>query len=97
MNFKPMYDRILVDCDPVKEYTSAGFYIPETNAEQVNRGTVVAVGPGKAPKKGGDIVPVNLKVGDRVLFAPGSGLKVTVDGAEYLVLDEELVLATVES
>jgi chaperonin GroES len=97
MFFRPMGDRVLVDQDPVETYTSAGFYIPETVAEQVNRGTIVAVGPGKLSKDGTTIpVDENLKVNERILFAPGSGLKVTVSGADYLVLKEEEVIAIVE-
>jgi chaperonin GroES len=97
MFFRPMGDRVLVDQDAVETYTSAGFYIPETSAEQVNRGTIVAVGPGKVSKTG-VAVPIddNLKVNERILFAPGSGLKVTVSGVDYLVLKEEEVIAIVE-
>ena len=95
MNFRPMHNRVLVDCDPVETYTSAGFFIPETGAEQVNRGTVVAVGPGKATKDG-VVVPIDIKLNERVLFAPGSGLKVTVSGVEYLVLDADEVIAIVD-
>lgn len=95
MNFRPMHNRVLVDCDPVETYTSAGFFIPETGAEQVNRGTVVAVGPGKATKDG-TIVPIDIRLNERVLFAPGTGLKVTVSGVEYLVLDADEVIAIVD-
>lgn len=87
-----MHNRVLVDCDPVETYTSAGFYIPESTAEQVNRGTVVAVGPGKATKDGA-VIPIDIKVDERVLFVPGTGLKVTVEGVEYLVIDADEVVA----
>jgi chaperonin GroES len=96
MNFKPIDDRILVNEDERETKTSAGFFIPETNADAANRGTILAVGPGKAPKQGRDIIPVNLKVGERVLYAPGSGHKVVVAGKSYLVLKEDEVLALVD-
>lgn len=96
MNFRPMLDRILVDQDEKETKTSSGLIIPDAGAEAVNRGTVVAVGPGKSPAKGGDVIPVGIAVGERVLYAPGSGLKVTVSGVDYLVLKEEEVIAIVD-
>jgi chaperonin GroES len=90
-----MHNRVLIDCDPVETYTSAGFFIPETGAEQVNRGRVVAVGPGRAARDG-TVVPVDIQLNERVLFAPGSGIKVTVSGVEYLVLDADEVIAVVD-
>ena len=97
MNFRPMLDRILVDQDAKETKTSSGLFIPDTSAEAVNRGTVLAVGSGKAPVKGGDVIPVSINIGERVLYAPGSGLKVTVDGVDYLVLKEEEVIAIVDA
>lgn len=97
MFFRPMGDRILVDADPVETYNSAGFYIPETGAEQVNRGTVLAIGPGRITKTGVQVpIDPDITLNSRVLFAPGSGLKVKVSGVEYLVLKEEEVLALVD-
>jgi len=96
MNFKPMGDRVLVNTDTLETKTASGFIIPDAIADAVNRGTILAVGPGAIPKKGGDPIPVNLKVGERVLFAPGSGLKVRVEGVDYLVLKEDEVIAVVD-
>lgn len=96
MNFRPTFDRILVDQDAKETKTSSGLFIPDASADAVNRGTVLAVGPGTTPKNGGDIVPVGIAVGERVLYAPGSGLKVTVEGVDYLVLKEEEVIAIVD-
>jgi chaperonin GroES len=95
MNFRPMLDRILVDCDPLEARTVSGFFIPDAVADAVNRGTVVAVGPGQ-PRRDGVVVPVGIGVGERVLFAPGSGQKVTVSGQDYLVLREEEVVAILD-
>ena len=95
MNFRPMLDRILVDQDAKETKTSSGLFIPDASADAVNQGTVLAVGPGK-PTKDGDIIPVGIAVNERILFAPGSGLKVTVEGVDYLVLKEEEVIAIVD-
>ena len=96
MNFRPMLDRILVDQDEKETKTSSGLFIPDASADAVNRGTVLAVGPGRPTKDGSEVIPVGIIVGERVLYAPGSGLKVTVEGVDYLVLKEEEVIAIVE-
>lgn len=95
MNFKPTFDRVLIDQDNKETKTSSGLFIPDAIADAVNCGTVVAVGPGKATRDG-TVVPVGIAVGERVLYAPGSGLKVTVSGVDYLVLKEEEVIAIVD-
>jgi chaperonin GroES len=96
MNFRPTFDRILVDQDEKETKTTSGLFIPDASADAVNKGTVLAVGPGKSPVKGGEVIPVGITVGERVLYAPGSGLKVTVEGVDYLVLKEEEVIAIVD-
>jgi chaperonin GroES len=96
MNFRPMLDRILVDQDPAETTTASGFILHHEAAEAVNRGTVLAVGPGKPTKNNDAVIPVGISVGERVLYAPGSGLKVRVEGVDYLVLKEEEVIAIVE-
>lgn len=95
MNFKPLGDRVLVDEDAKETKTSSGLFIPDASADAANRGTILAVGPGEAPKNGGAVIPVDLTVGERVLFAPGSGQKVVVAGKSYLVLKVGEVIATV--
>ena len=96
MNFRPTDDRILVDQDPIETRTSSGIFLHHEAAEAVNRGTVLAVGPGRYTKNGDTRIPVDIQVNDRVLFAPGSGLKVKVEGVTYLVLKEDEVIAIVE-
>ena len=95
MNFKPTFDRVLVDQDNKETKTAGGLIIPDVLAEAVNRGTVLATGPGKSTKNG-EIIPVAINVGERILFAPEAGLKVTVDGADYLVLKEDEIIAIVD-
>jgi len=97
MNFKPVGDRVLINTDALETRTASGLIIPDAIADAVNRGTIVAVGPGVVPKDGSAPVPVDLAVGERVLYAPGSGLKVRVDGTDYLVLREEEVIAVVDA
>ena len=96
MSFRPTDDRILVDQDPVEEKTSSGFFIPVTGANAVNRGTVISVGPGRYTKNGDARIPIDITVNDRVLFAPGSGLQVKVEGVTYLILKEDEILAIVQ-
>ena len=91
-----MGDRVLVDQDPVETKTSSGIFLHHEAADAVNRGTVLAVGPGRPTKKGDAIIPVDIKVNERVLFPPGSGLQVKVEGVTYLVLKEDEIIAIVE-
>ena len=96
MNFRPTDDRILVNVDPIETKTSSGIFLHVEAAEAVNRGTVLAVGPGRYLKSYDKHIPVEINVNERVLFAPGSGLKVRVEGVDYLVLKEDEVIAIVE-
>ena len=95
MNFKPMGDRVLVEAAPVETKTKSGFFIPDTLAEKTNTGTVLAVGPGKTTKDG-VVIPVSVNVDDRVMYIPGSGIPVKVDGENFLVLKEEELIAVVD-
>lgn len=95
MNFKPMFDRVLVKQDPSETTTSSGFIIPDSTAEKANTGTVLAVGPGKFTKNN-TLLPMTVKVNDKIMFSPGSGIKVKVDGLDLLVLVEDEIIAVVE-
>ena len=95
MNFKPMADRVLVQQDASETKTASGFIIPDASVEKANKGTVVAVGPGKTTKDG-QIIAIPVEVNNRVMFAPGAGIKVKVNGKEMLVLKEEELIAVVE-
>ena len=96
MNFRPTDDRVLVNQDPVETKTSSGIFLHHEAADAVNRGTVLAVGPGRYNKKGDARIPCDIAINDRVLFAPGSGLQVKVEGVTYLVLKEDEIIAIVE-
>jgi chaperonin GroES len=95
MNFKPLFDRVLVKQADAETKTASGFIIPDASVEKVNTGTVLAVGPGKTTKDG-VVIAVSVDINNRVMFAPGSGIKVKVNGNELLVLREEDLIAIVE-
>jgi len=95
MNFKPMADRVLVKQAEAETKTASGFFIPDASVEKANKGTVLAVGPGKTTKDG-VVIPVPVNIDDQVMFAPGHGIKVKVDGQECLVLKEDELIAVVE-
>lgn len=95
MNFKPMADRILIRRAEAETKTASGFFIPDTSVEKANRGTVVAVGPGKSTKDGLVIPIADVKVGDVIMFE-GNGINIKVDGEQLVVLKEEEIIAIVE-
>lgn len=95
MNFKPMFDRVLVKQADPETKTASGFIIPDASVEKANTGTVLAVGPGKNTKDG-VLIPVTVEVDNRVMFAPGAGIKVKVDGEDMLVLKEDDIIAVVD-
>jgi chaperonin GroES len=92
---KPLEDRILVRPEEGDETLPSGIVIPDTAAEKPDQGEVLSVGPGKRNERG-DIVTMNVKVGDRVLFGKYSGQTVKVEGDELLVLREEDIMAVVQ-
>jgi chaperonin GroES len=88
---KPLADRVVVKPMEREETTKGGIVIPDTAKERPQEGEVVAVGPGKF--EDGKRIPMEVKVGDRVLFAKYGGTEVKIDGEEYLVLRESDILA----
>jgi chaperonin GroES len=96
MNFKPMFDRVLVKQDPAETTTRSGFIIPDSTAEKTNTGTVVAVGPGKATKDGA-LIPLTVQPADKIMYTPGNGIRVKVEGVELLVLKEEEIIAVIDA
>jgi chaperonin GroES len=91
MKFRPLHDRILVKRIEEQEVKKGGIIIPDTAKEKPQEGKVVAVGGGKVSEEGKKI-PLDVKVGDRILFGKYSGSEVTVEDEEYLILREEDVL-----
>ena len=97
MNLKPLDDRIVVRPNEAETQTASGLVIPDTAKEKPQQGEVLAVGPGKRSDTSGDIIPVDIKVGDTVLYSKYGGTEVAVNGEDLLVLNSRDVLAVVES
>ncbi|HFE52810.1 MAG TPA: co-chaperone GroES [Bacteroidetes bacterium] len=94
MNIKPLADRVVVRPLEPEEKKQGGIIIPDTAKEKPQQGEVVAVGPGKVDNNG-KRVPMEVKVGDRVLFGKYAGTEVELDGQEYLIMREGDILAIV--
>lgn len=94
MKIKPLADRILVKPSPAEEKTASGIIIPDTAKEKPMQGEVVAVGSGRISDDG-KVSPLELKVGDKVLYGKYSGTEVTIDGVEYLIMRESDVYAII--
>ncbi|HUS42438.1 MAG TPA: co-chaperone GroES [Ilumatobacteraceae bacterium] len=97
MNLKPLDDRIVVRPNEAETQTASGLVIPDTAKEKPQQGEVLAVGPGKRSETSGDIIPVDIKVGDTVLYSKYGGTEVAVNGEDLLVLNSRDVLAVVEN
>ena len=91
----PLADRVVVRALEEGEQRRGGLYIPDTAKEKPQQGEVVAAGPGKFDEKGGQRIPMDVKVGDKVLYGKYSGTEVTIDGEQLLILRESDVLAIV--
>ena len=94
MKFRPLHDRVLVESLESEEKTAGGIIIPDTAKEKPQEGKVIAVGPG-AKTEEGKIIPMDVKVGDRVLFGKWSGTEVKVDGKEYSIMKENDIMGVV--
>ena len=95
MKIRPLHDRIVVKRMDEERKSAGGIVIPDTAAEKPIRGKVVAVGKGKLLENG-DVRPVDIKVGDQVLFGKYSGTEIKVDGQELLVMREDDVMGVFE-
>ena len=94
MNLRPLHDRVIVKRLDQETKTASGLIIPDAAAEKPDQGEVLAVGNGKV-QDNGQVRPLEVKVGDRVLFGKYSGQAVKVDGQELLVMREEDIMAVV--
>jgi chaperonin GroES len=92
---RPLADRVVVEPLEAEEKTKGGIILPDTAKEKPQEGKVVAVGKGKVNDKG-EVLPMEVKVGDKVLYGKYSGTEVTVDDKQYIILREEDILAIVE-
>jgi chaperonin GroES len=95
MHFRPLHDRVLVRRIDAEEKTAGGIIIPDTAKEKPQEGEIVAAGPG-ARNELGQLVALDVKAGDRVLFGKWSGTEVKIDGHDYLIMKESDLLGVVE-
>ena len=95
MKIRPLHDRVIVKRLESETKSAGGIVIPDSAAEKPVQGKVVAVGKGKI-LEGGDVRPLDVKVGDKILFGKYSGTEVKVDGDELVVMREEDVMAVIE-
>lgn len=95
VSVRPLYDRILVRRIEEKESVKGGIIIPDTAKEKPQEGEVIAVGNGRKTEDG-KVIPLDVKVGDRILFGKYSGTDIRIDDEEFLILREEEVLGVIE-
>ncbi len=95
MKLRPLHDRVIIKRMEEETTSPGGIVIPDTAAEKPIKGEVIAVGTGKLLDSG-EVRPLDVKVGDRVLFGKYGGTEVKIDGEEYLVMREEDVMAVLE-
>ncbi len=91
MKFRPLHDRVVIERIDAEAKTAGGIIIPDTAQEKPQQGKVTAVGPGGRDESG-KLIPVDVKVGDRILFGKWSGTEVKIDGVEYLIMKESDVM-----
>jgi len=94
MNVRPLHDRIVIKRIEEKETIKGGIIIPDTAKEKPQEGEVIAVGKGKREK--GELIALDVKVGDRILFGKYSGTEIKLDNEEYLIIREDEVLGVIE-
>jgi len=95
MKYKPLGDRLLLKVKKAEEKTKSGIVLPDSAKEKPQEGQVVATGSGIRDKKG-ELIPLEVKTGDDVLYSKYSGTEVKIDGEEYLIIKESDILAIIE-
>ena len=96
MSLHPLDDRIVVRPSEAEEKTASGLVIPDTAKEKPQQGEVLAVGPGRRAENTGELIPLDVKVGDKVVYSKYGGTEITVEGEDLLILTARDVLARVE-
>ena len=95
MEFRPLHDRVVVQALDSESKTAGGIIIPDTAKEKPSQGKVISVGPG-ARDNDGKIVPIDLKIGDTVLYGKYSGTEVKIDGKDLLIMRESDVMGVID-
>jgi chaperonin GroES len=96
MKFRPLHDRIVVNRVDAEAKSAGGIIIPDTAKEKPSQGEVIAIGPG-GRDEAGKLIPIDLKVGDRVLFGKWSGTEVNIDGVELLIMRESDIMGVLDA
>ncbi|MFZ0836445.1 MAG: co-chaperone GroES [Xanthobacteraceae bacterium] len=91
MKFRPLHDRVVIERIDAEAKSAGGIIIPDTAKEKPQQGTVIAVGPGGRDESG-KLIPIDVQVGDRILFGKWSGTEVKIDGREYLIMNENDIM-----
>jgi len=95
MNIRPLHDRVIVERLEEETMTAGGIIIPDSAKEKPFEGTIIAVGKGKSTEDG-KLLPLDVKVGDKVLFGKYAGTEIKIDGKEFMMMREDEILAVVE-
>jgi chaperonin GroES len=95
MKFRPLHDRVVVRRIEAEEKSAGGIIIPDTAKEKPSQGEVITVGPGGRDESG-KLIPIDVKVGDRVLFGKWSGTEVKIDGQELLIMQESDIMGIID-
>ena len=95
MSLQPLDDRIVVRPSEAEETTASGLVIPDTAKEKPQQGEVLAIGPGRRAENSGELIPMDLKVGDVVVYSKYGGTEITNEGEDLLILNQRDVLAKV--
>lgn len=95
MKIRPLHDRVIVERVEEEAKTAGGLIIPDTAKEKPQKGVIIAAGHGKKSDEG-KVLPLDVKVGDQILFGKYSGTEIKVEGKEYLMMREEEILAVIE-
>jgi chaperonin GroES len=95
MKFRPLHDRVVIERIDPEAKTAGGIIIPDTAMEKPQQGKVIGVGPG-GRDEAGKLIPIDLKVGDRVLFGKWSGTEVKIDGVELLIMKESDIMGVLD-
>jgi chaperonin GroES len=95
MKFRPLHDRVVVKRIDAEDKSAGGIIIPDTAKEKPSQGEIIAVGPGGRDESG-KLVPLDVHVGNRVLFGKWSGTEVKIDGVEYLIMKESDIMGVLE-
>ena len=93
MKLQPLEDRIVVKANEAEETTASGLVIPDTAKEKPQQGEVIAVGPGRRSEDTGEVIPMDVAVGDTVVYSKYGGTEITVEGEDLLILSSRDVLA----